>query len=177
MDGTDIKFSRSDWEENERKAKVKIKEILLRFGFTLKENPDVYGVDFFVHDKDNNYVFNVEVEIKRVWNKDFPFQDIQIPKRRGKYAMLDKKTFFVMFNSDASKFLILNGKDVVNSPCERIVNRRSDAGEDFFKVPLNKAVFGNSNDISILFPFLSESDSGHHQQLTLNLFDAKGVSE
>jgi hypothetical protein len=171
MDGTDIRFSRSDWEENERKAKVKIREIMSKFGFVLKENPDVYGVDFFVHDKNDNYVFNLEVEIKRVWHFDFPFSDIQVPKRREKYAKLEKETFFIMFNSNASKYLVLRGEDLINSPCEKIVNRRSDEGEDFFKVPLDKAVFRKSNDTTLSFPFRADSDIKSHHQASLNLFD------
>jgi len=134
-------FSEKDYNENDSRAREKAKEIFTKDGFIIKDNPNKYGVDLFVYDKDGNYLCNVETEVKLGWEGSFKFPDIQFPKRKSKYAKLEKKTLFLMFNSDLSQYLIVKGKDLLECSIQKIPNRRNQSGEEFYKVPLDKAVF------------------------------------
>ena len=104
------------------------------------KNPKRYAVDLLIY-KDDVHVFNVEAEVKSHWKKDFQFGDVQFCEREQKYAMLDKPTYFVMFNNDLSQFLVVKDKDLIASPLKEIPNRRHFSGEYFFKVPLSRVTF------------------------------------
>lgn len=132
--------------ENDEKAKNALRKILGDSKvYRLEDNPKKRGVDMLVHQGDE-HVFNIEVEIKKVWNGDkgFPYSDVQFPERKEKYANLEKPTLFVMFNADQSQYLAVTGKDLLESPKVEVRNKYVFSGEKFFKVPKNRVYF---NDI------------------------------
>ena len=125
-------------KENDKLARKAIKELLKGSGLTVKDNPKVREVDILVY-KGKEHLFNIECEIKRVWKGEkFPYDNVQFPERKGKYAKLEKPTIFVMFNDDQSKFIALHGKNLIDSPKAEVPNKYVRAGEMFYQVPLDK---------------------------------------
>ena len=136
------KFSPKLFKQNDKIAREKIRDIITDwYPYQVKDNTAKYGVDLLVIDSINEHICNIEVEVKKVWIGDFPYEDVNFPERKAKYAKLKQKTYFVMFNSDLSQYLVVKGKDLLDSPCEIVPNKYCKYGEKFFKVPLSKVSF------------------------------------
>lgn len=144
MIGGRKEFSQSLYNTNDKTAKLKTINILRRVGgYTIIENPKKRGVDLLVY-KDGEHVLNIEAEIKRVWrSKKFPYDNVQFPERKEKFAQLDLPTIFLMFNHDLSTYLcVLNG-DLLDSPKKMVSNRFVRFGEYFFQVPEDKVFWAD----------------------------------
>jgi hypothetical protein len=141
------RFDRELFNETDKLAREAVKEL---FADTTKyiiiDNPKKMGVDLQVFEplKSTEPVFNVECEIKKVWKeKDFQYESVQFPQRKAKYAQLDKKTIFVMFNADLTAYLTVTSDDLLSSPCVEVPNRYVYKGEYFYQVPLTKVKFNS----------------------------------
>ena len=136
------KFDRKLFEENDRKARGIAKKFLEDAGYKAIDNPKKYGPDLIVTKNDEVRGF-VECEIKRVWKgKDFPYESVQFPERKGKYVFKnDEPVTFLMLNEDCSRMLLVDGNDVVDSPLVEVSNRFIRAGEYFYQVPCSKVKF------------------------------------
>ena len=142
------RFDRELYNEVDKKTKEKVFSLLESFdNLQAEENSKKTKVDILVTDPDTSELkFNIECEIKKVWkNKEFPYESVQIPERKSKYAILDKPTLFVMFNADYSSYLVIKSSDLLASPLVEVPNKYVYKGEMFYQVPLTKVVF---NDIS-----------------------------
>lgn len=142
------RFDRDLYNETDKLAKTKVFDLLMsNDDIHAAENPKKTGVDILVTDPDTNeLLFNIECEIKKVWKtKDFPYESVQFPQRKAKYASLDKPTLFVMFNNDLSSYVVVDGASLLASPCVEVPNKYVYKGEKFFQVPLTKVIF---NDIT-----------------------------
>ena len=141
------RFDRALFEENDKKCRTKVKELLQNEGFAGVDNVKVRGVDILLY-KDGNHIGYIEVERKAVWKGDkFQYDNVQFPERKAKYAKLDKPTIFVMFNEDMSKFLAVRDKDLLSSPCVEVPNKYVYKGEQFFQVPLTKVKFDDITEL------------------------------
>jgi len=135
-------FDRELFAANDKLAKDCTKKLLDKRKYSIKENPKKRGVDLLVYNK-GEHIFNIECEIKRVWkDKEFKYDTVQFPERKEKYALLEKPTYFVMFNADQSQYLVVRDKDLLKSPKAEVPNKFVYKGEYFFQVPLKK-VFMN----------------------------------
>lgn len=141
------RFDRKLYEENDRLAKENTIKIFnkLRKKFVIEENTKKTCVDLKVFHKEE-HKFNVECEIKRVWKEDeFPYDSVQFPKRKTKFAKLDKPTLFIMFNKDLTSYCAVTSGDLLSSPVKEVPNRYVYQGEEFFQVNLENAHFNNLN--------------------------------
>lgn len=140
------RFDPELYKENDEKARNALRKA---FGksviYRIEDNPKKRGVDLLVY-QGEEHVFNIEVEIKKVWKgaTGFPYANVQFPERKEKYAKLEKPTLFVMFNEDQSQYLAVTGEDLVESPRVEVRNKYVFQGEKFFQVPKSKIYF---NDI------------------------------
>lgn len=138
------RFDKALFEENDKKCRTRVKELLQLGGFAGVDNIKIRGVDLLLY-KDGVHIGYVEVERKAVWKgPDFKYDNVQFPERKAKYAKLDKPTTFVMFNEDYSNFLVVKHTDLLSSPCVEVPNKYMYKGEQFFQVPIDKVKF---NDI------------------------------
>jgi hypothetical protein len=135
------KFDRELFKKTDGKAKSKLIKLLKGSKFEAEENTNCHGVDLLIFDKDSNHKGYVEVEIKSMWADDFKWPDVNFLKRKEKYCQLDKKTVFVLFNKDLTRYMVVKDKDVLTSPEEVVKNKYNYNGEIFKKIPLNKVVF------------------------------------
>lgn len=124
----------------DKKARETVKKVLKDQNLTITDNPDQYGPDLIVYDKDKMIGY-IECEIKRVWDKPyFPYESVQFPERKRKFLAYKDITFY-MFNLGCTKGLRVKGEDVLKSPTKEVSNVYIERGERFFQVPLDKVEF------------------------------------
>jgi hypothetical protein len=133
-------FDRALYDANDTLAKDHTTKVLIEAGYEPKVSPKKRDVDLEVY-KDGVLQFYVECEIKRVWTKQFQYQTINMPERKGKYACLDLKTYFFMWNNDQTRFLVIKGADLLASPLVIVPNKFVSYGEKFFQIPIEKVTF------------------------------------
>jgi hypothetical protein len=137
------RFDPALYAENDTAAREAVKNVLKGSEFQVIDNPKKRGVDLLVF-KDSVHIANIECEIKRVWKTtEFPYESIQIPERKQKYAELDKPTVFVMLNHDQSNYLAVTGQTLLSSPKKEVPNKYVYSGEFFFQIPKNNAAFND----------------------------------
>lgn len=125
-------------------AREKVKELLKDSGYNVIDNPKKRGVDLLVYNEKGKHVANIECEIKLVWKAlDFPYENIQFPERKEKYAILEVPTVFLMFNHDQSSYLTVTGDVLITSPKKEVPNKYVYKGEYFFQVPKDKVKFND----------------------------------
>lgn len=125
-------------------AREKVKELLKDSGYNVIDNPKKRGVDLLVYNDKGKLVANIECEIKLVWKaSDFPYDNIQFPERKEKYAILEVPTVFIMFNHDRSSYLTVTGDVLISSPKKEVPNKYVYKGEYFFQVPKDKVKFND----------------------------------
>ena len=139
-------FDRELYDKYDRLAKDRATELvkeLTGYKFVLQENEKKRGVDLLVY-QGEKHVFNIETEVKAVWKEEvFPYDSVNFPERKSKFAELDKPTLFLMFNKDLKNYLLVNNTDLLKSPKEMVRNRYVPYGEYFFQVPLDKVIFND----------------------------------
>lgn len=141
-------FDRTLYQENDEIARNHVKRLFANSEYEIVDNPKKMGVDLLVM-KDGVHVFNIECEIKRVWRgSNFPYDNVQFPERKEKYAVLDKPTYFFMFNDNQSNYVVVKDRDLLASPKVEVPNKYLYKGEKFFQVPLIKAKFDTIKGIS-----------------------------
>lgn len=138
------KFDPALYEQNDQIAKDKIKRLLRGSGLKVIENPKKKDVDLLVLDDKEQVVLRIECEVKRVWKQDkFPYDNVQFPQRKTRLVIEETPTLFVMFNEKLSEYLVVLGKDLIESPLVEVANKYAYSGEYFYQVPVNKVQFGD----------------------------------
>jgi hypothetical protein len=126
------KFNKQLFKSNDIIARALAIKYWTSLGINLTNNPDKYGPDLMFDDGSF-----LEVEIKHTWGDKFPFDTIQLPERKEKFAKLGCK--FMMFNKHLTKAFIFDSDAVLNSDKQMVSNKYIPDGEYFFKIPVNKA--------------------------------------
>lgn len=135
------KFDKDLHAKHDKSAKEVAIKLLKKLGVKAVEPPRKTDVDLHVY-QGEDHIYNVEVEVKNVWSgHDFPYESVQFPHRKEKYAKLDKPTIFLMFNKQLDCYLAVTGKDLLASPVAMVRNKYVKFGENFFQVPLDKVAF------------------------------------
>lgn len=134
-------FSKELHQENDDPARLVVKQYFTNRGYIVKDNPNQYGVDLFLYDKDGNFIMEIECEIKKVWEDyNFPYKGcVDFPERKKKFA--NKKSIFFMINLLKNRALMVRGTDLLQSPLEEKSNKFMKSGEKFYRVPLEKVRF------------------------------------
>ena len=128
------KFNKELYNHNDP-AKFKAIEYFKSKNKNAVVNPDDYGIDLIVDD-----TFYCEVEVKHNWKGiNFPFQTLQIPERKTKFAKIsDKPVMFMVFNSEHTHAFLAKATDVLRSRMQEVPNKYVPEGEMFFQVPISK---------------------------------------
>ena len=137
------RFDKDLFEKYDKKAKRIAKEFYENRGFTTKDNTNRYGVDLILY-RDDEHVGFLETEVKAVWKDEpFPYESVQFPERKLKYIIdNDKPVTFFMLNAKCNRCLVVEGKDLMNSPLKKVWNKYMRGGNEmFFQVPLDKVSF------------------------------------
>jgi hypothetical protein len=125
------KFDQKLFNKNDVPAREAAKKFWESRGVHARDNPDVYGPDLIL-DIDNL----LEVEIKHTWRDKFPFDTLQLPARKEKFAKIG--CMFMVFNSALTQAFLFDGDTVLDSPKKEVYNKYVSKGELFFQIPINK---------------------------------------
>jgi hypothetical protein len=132
---TNKPFNRSLYNRYDGKARKWFAKVLPE-GYTAEDNPRKTGVDVIVRNEDGDIVFYVELEVKCLWKRSFPFRTLHLPERKKKYTSLKYPTLFVIFNNDGTQYKCVWSKYVLKSPLVEVRNRYVYRGEMFFDIPV-----------------------------------------
>lgn len=122
------RFNRILFKEFDERAKSFLDNHL---GEGWSRNEDRYGPDF-VHTDSSRFS---EVEIKWVWSgSDFPYADVQLPERKGKWRDLDLD--FYILNREGTHAVKFHASVLTDELLREVPNRYVPKGEYFFAIPL-----------------------------------------
>jgi len=128
------KFSKELFEKYDEAAREVAKDWLTEEGWAVRDNPDKYGTDLKATKEGIH--FDIEVEVRASWTGDFPFDTLNIPARKAKFAQ--KNTIFLVFASDFEHFYAVTAETL--NLCGFIEkDTKYTKGELFFDVPLKFA--------------------------------------
>lgn len=130
------KFDNRLYEQNDNAKLVAIR-YFTSIGKSAIVNPDTYGIDLIIDDD-----FYCEVEVKHSWDSDeFPFDTLQIPLRKMKFANLDKRSWFMVINKNRTRAIAVKHEDFLDSRIVNVPNKYMESGEKFIQVPKSKFRF------------------------------------
>jgi len=128
------RFDKKLFEDNDLAARIHSASLLEKYGYKVKDHPDIYAQDLVATKGDKT--FYVECEVKHAWKtNDFPFDSVQLPERKKKFC--NSKTLFIIINSIKTKAIMFWSKDVLASPLVEVSNKYIQSGEKFFQIPLD----------------------------------------
>lgn len=155
------RFDQKLFNKTDNKARTAIKNLFKGFsGWSVKDNPSKTGVDLIVY-KDDLPICNIETEIKLVWTgKDFPYESLHIPERKGRYESLPLQTIFIVFNKDCSSFLIVFGDDLYKANKVEVPNKYVFKGELFYDINVKKTI---KNHLRTVLNSLANGAKNHRQ--------------
>tara|TARA_R100000742_G_C4223266_1_gene46499 strand:- start:161 stop:607 length:447 start_codon:yes stop_codon:yes gene_type:complete len=98
---------------------------------------DKYGVDLKII-KDDQIIKKAEVEVRHNWKGDFdfPFSTVNIPSRKKKF--FDGNCLYFSINKNLTRCMMIDDKDILESPLEENPNRFVSSNEMFYKVSTSK---------------------------------------
>lgn len=103
-------------------------------GYSVKDNPDKYGVDLIAIKA--GAVTWVEVEVKDSWKDEFKFKTLHLPFRKLKFATKD--TVFVIFRSDLNFAYMFKGDVLADCEVVKKPTKFTKGDDDFFEIPLSR---------------------------------------
>jgi hypothetical protein len=103
-------------------------------GFSVKDNPEKYGVDLIAI-KDGDVTW-VEVEVKDSWVDEFKFKTLHLPFRKLKFATKD--TVFVIFRRDFNFAFMFKGDVLADSEVIKKKTKFTKGDDEFFEIPLSR---------------------------------------
>lgn len=137
------RFNRELYEQNDGIARENVRKILDGSEFNVVDNPKKRGVDLLIY-KNGKHILNIECEIKKVWKGEtFPYESLQIPARKEKYALGEIPTVFLVFNDEKNSYATVTGDVLINSPKKEVPNKYVYKGEFFFQVPTDKIKYNS----------------------------------
>ena len=153
MNGKYKKFNKTSFDTNDspaRKCAIKHLPSIMKaakpetYGeIKIVENEDKYGPDLLCFN-DDNLIGYFEPEVKRVWSSaKFPYQDLQIPERKRKWAKGHKglPVTFCVLNKSLTQMATVSSLHKHVSTLQEVPNKEIASGELFFKVPLTAVKF------------------------------------
>ena len=133
------------YKQSDNKAKKCITKYLISLGHTVLDTEENFGVDLM--STLENTTYNHEVEMKHMWEGDWPtvWKDINIPFRKNRLMVqvFNKEPLanfhFYIIRGDCKVAWKMDANIVKDSPVVEVPNRAVRKGEYFFKVPVDKA--------------------------------------
>ena len=111
-----------------------------------RENPDPYGIDLLIHNKETNEIIGAaEVEIKLVWEGKFKYKSLHFPERKSKF--IAGSTYFTVFDKHLTQCFIVTGETLAKSRLKEVKNYKIKEGEYFFDVPIENCFYYNLNNM------------------------------
>lgn len=129
-----IKFDKTAHQQFDEVGKNAAIKIFSRTKYTLKHNPDIYGVDFLVFEGDVQK-FTLEVEVKNFFTtfESLP-SFVHVPERKRKFFIV-QNSMFLLFNNNCTIGLLIDGTTILQCPViEKATKRDYGIQDKFFAV-------------------------------------------
>lgn len=134
------RFDRELFEKYDKAARKVTTEFLKGKGYSVIEHPDRYAQDLIAYMPLDDYEFNVECEVKRVWKTDnFPYDSVQLPQRKQKF--FDGGTQFFIWNEPMTHAATFWDYDIKDLETVEVPNKYMYKDEYFYQIPLNLVEF------------------------------------
>ena len=131
------RFDRSLYEEYDQKAREATMSYLKSTGMDVCEHPDRYAQDLIAFSPLDDFEYNVECEVKIVWDgKDFPYDSVQLPQRKHKF--FDGKTKFFIWNKNLDTAVTFWDTEISDLIPVEVPNKYISKGEYFYQIPLER---------------------------------------
>ena len=139
------RFNPTMYKIADKTAKDCMIKYLTNLGHKVTPPIEKYGVDLHSKYKDTEY--HHEVEMKFMWEGDWPtgWKDINIPFRKARLLDMvygkdeNANLSFYIIRGDCKQAWKMDGRVVEHSPVVEVPNRAVRKGEYFFKIPVEKA--------------------------------------
>tara|TARA_R110002020_G_scaffold38183_8_gene115083 strand:- start:177 stop:596 length:420 start_codon:yes stop_codon:yes gene_type:complete len=125
-------FDQETHGANDAIGKKAVLQFLKQMNVNAEENPDQYGVDIIVKDRERTY----EVERRPMWRLVWPFDTVHIPERKTKFLKPDM--VYAVVNVDCDKIMLCSSETILKYPQVEVPNKSIVAEEYFYDVPLNE---------------------------------------
>ena len=125
-------FDQETHGANDAIGKKAVLQFLKQMNVNAEENPDQYGVDIIVKDRERTY----EVERRPMWRLAWPFDTVHIPERKTKFLKPDM--VYAVVNVDCDKIMLCPSETILKYPQVEVPNKSIVAEEYFYDVPLNE---------------------------------------
>ena len=127
-------FSKELFGRYDLAARIVMRLWLEDRGYSVKDNPDKYGVDLIAIKE--GQVTWVEVEVKDAWADEFKFKTLHLPFRKLKFATKD--TVFVIFRRDFNYAFMFKGDVLADCEVVKKKTKFTKGDDEFFEIPLSK---------------------------------------
>lgn len=132
MLGVHKPFSEGNHQANDSIGKEAVLKLLKRMNVDAEENPDKYGVDIIVKDRDRTY----EVERRAIWSDTWPYATVHVPARKTR--VLKPHMVYAVVNTECDKVMLCPTEIIIKYAQVEVPNRTIKSGEYFYDVPLRE---------------------------------------
>lgn len=131
------RFDKSLYEAYDKKAREVTTAYLKTQGMDVCEHPDRYAQDLIAFYPLDECEYNVECEVKIVWDgKEFPYDSVQLPQRKQKF--FDGKTKFFIWNKNLDTAVTFWDTDIDDLIPVEVPNKYIAKGEYFYQIPMER---------------------------------------
>lgn len=135
--GAKKRFDKSLYEAYDQKAREATTAYLQKQGIDVCEHPNRYAQDLIAFAPLDDCEYNVECEVKIVWDgKDFPYDSVQLPQRKQKF--FDGKTKFFIWNKNLDTAVTFWDTDIDDLIPVEVPNKYIAKGEYFYQIPMER---------------------------------------
>ncbi len=134
-------FNQARFDRHDMAARCAFSGFLTARGYTVRSSGQ-YDIDFSVTRPDGSqFDFEVEQRTTETWVYDFPFDQIQLPARKLKFAEASPSVVFGICNDDCSRWAVVSGLSVLIAG--EIVEKWANGGvREVISVPVRYALQG-----------------------------------
>lgn len=136
MIGKYKRFEKSEYDTCNDKAIEVVSTFLKSRGLVVQpKNKEDYKVDITCNDSSGLLTYYHEVEVKRVWDGQWPdsWKTIQVPERKGKFAKSDH--YIWVLRNDLEAAWLIPGERLRKEFLSEVHNKKIRCGEYFYGVP------------------------------------------
>jgi hypothetical protein len=144
-----LRFNQKSFEENDALGKELLMAFLRSKSHNISVNRDKYAVDLVSTLNEKDYLWEVEIKIKRPWTtkKDFPFPSVSFLSRKEKWK--DTDFWYVIICKETNAAIFCHSTVIFQEQYKEklYINSGERKGYDyFFRVPKNLCIFVPPNE-------------------------------
>lgn len=139
-----LKFNQNSFDQNDPLGKELLMAFLRSKGHNISENRDKYGIDLVSNKDEKDYLWEVEIKIKRPWSnrEDFPFPSVSFLSRKEKWK--DQEFWYVIICKETNAAIFCHSTLIFQEDYKQklYINNGERKGYDYFyRVPKKLCIF------------------------------------